>query len=117
MSDQRQAALEYACQNKERSLRSLEAFLRIPSVSTESARRPDVQRAAAWVAAQLTGLGMQNVEIYPTAQPPVVYAEWLRARGAPYAGCQRPAFWLYRRGVEDRHPSLGDGEDLHAPRP
>ena len=83
MSDQRQAALEYACQNKERSLRSLEAFLRIPSVSTESARRPDVQRAAAWVAAQLTGLGMQNVEIYPTAQPPVVYAEWLRARGAP----------------------------------
>ncbi|PIU90759.1 MAG: peptidase M20, partial [Anaerolineae bacterium CG06_land_8_20_14_3_00_57_67] len=76
MSDQRTAALKYARQNKAQSLKLLETFLRIPSISTESANQPDMQRAADWVAAQLSGLGMQNVEIYPTARHPVVYAEW-----------------------------------------
>lgn len=83
MSDQRIAALEYVRQNKEQSLKLLETFLSIPSISTEPANQPDMQRAAYWVAAQLSGLGMQNVEIFPTARHPVVYAEWLGAKGTP----------------------------------
>jgi acetylornithine deacetylase/succinyl-diaminopimelate desuccinylase-like protein len=83
MPDQRIAALEYVRKNKEQSLKLLETFLSIPSISTEPANQPDMQRAAYWVAAQLSGLGMQNVEIFPTARHPVVYAEWLGAKGAP----------------------------------
>ncbi|MBU2610136.1 MAG: dipeptidase [Chloroflexi bacterium] len=83
MSDQRQAALDYARKNKEHFLNSLNEVLKIPSVSTDSAHLPDMQNAANWVASQLRDLGMQKVEIYPTARHPVVYAEWLGAQGAP----------------------------------
>jgi acetylornithine deacetylase/succinyl-diaminopimelate desuccinylase-like protein len=83
MSDQRTAALEYARKNKEQFLKSLNAILSIPSVSTDPAHLPDMQQAADWVAAQLRDLGMQKVEIFPTARHPLVYAEWLGAQGAP----------------------------------
>lgn len=83
MSDQRQAALEYARKNKEYFLNSLNEVLKIPSVSTAPAHLPDMQDAANWVASQLRNLGMQKVEIYPTARHPVVYAEWLGVKGAP----------------------------------
>jgi len=83
MSDQRTEALENARKNKEQSLKLLETFLSIPSISTDLANQPDMQRAAYWVAAQLSGLGMQNVEIFPTTRHPVVYAEWLGAKGVP----------------------------------
>jgi acetylornithine deacetylase/succinyl-diaminopimelate desuccinylase-like protein len=83
MSDQRTVALEYARKNKEQFLKSLNAILSIPSVSTDPAHLPDMQQAADWVAAQLRDLGMQKVEIFPTARHPLVYAEWLGAQGAP----------------------------------
>jgi|GEM_PF-2283107 len=95
MSDQRTAALEYARQNKGQSLKLLESFLRIPSVSTESGNQPDVQRAAKWVAAQLSGLGMQNVQIYPTARHPVVYAEWLGAHPQTAGARNAPTVLIY----------------------
>ncbi|MBU4225947.1 MAG: dipeptidase [Chloroflexi bacterium] len=83
MSDQRIAALDYARKNKEHFLNSLNEVLKIPSVSTDPAHLPDMQNAANWVASQLRNLGMQKVEIYPTARHPVVYAEWLGVKGAP----------------------------------
>ena len=83
MSDQRIAALEYARKNKKNFLNSLNEVLKIPSVSTDPAHLPDMQNAANWAASQLRDLGMQKVEIHPTARHPVVYAEWLGVKGAP----------------------------------
>jgi len=57
-------------------------LLRIPSVSADSTRKPDVRRAADWVAAQFRGLGL-TTEICETAGNPIVYAEHLAAPGAP----------------------------------
>lgn len=83
MSDA-QKALEYVRGNKDRYLNELKEFLAIPSISTLSENKSDVQRAAEWVAAQLRSIKMDNVKIMPTAGHPVVYGEWLGAgKSAP----------------------------------
>ncbi|MEW6404241.1 MAG: dipeptidase [Chloroflexota bacterium] len=70
-------ALDFVHANGERYLTELKDFVSIPSISTLDENKPDVQRAAEWVAAQLRSLGMDNVQIMPTAGHPVVYGEWL----------------------------------------
>lgn len=69
--------------NWDRILAELEQFLRIPSVSTDSAHRTDIEAAAAWVAESLRAAGPFRVEVLPTAGHPIVYAEWLGAPGRP----------------------------------
>ena len=63
-----------------RYLRELTEFLRIPSVSSDPARRPELRQAAEWVAAQLAFARGRVVE---TDGHPVVLGEWLGAPGAP----------------------------------
>lgn len=79
MSDLPLQALRYAQEHRAHFLNELKAFLTIPSVSTDPAHQPDIQRAAAWVAEQLRALGASRVEILPTAGHPVVYGEMLAA--------------------------------------
>jgi acetylornithine deacetylase/succinyl-diaminopimelate desuccinylase-like protein len=64
-------------------LLELMEFARIPSVSTDPAFKPDVARAARWVADRLTLAGVPSVEILETPGHPVVYAEWIGAPDAP----------------------------------
>lgn len=78
-NDQLPAALEYAQENRDRFLEELIDFVSIPSISTDPGSKPDMQRAAEWVAQQLRYLGMQSVEIFPTQGHPVVYGESLGA--------------------------------------
>ncbi|HKW56261.1 MAG TPA: dipeptidase [Candidatus Acidoferrum sp.] len=58
-------------------------FLRIPSVSAKSEHKPDIEKAARWVADHLRLAGFKKVEIVPTALHPLVYAESLEAPGKP----------------------------------
>jgi acetylornithine deacetylase/succinyl-diaminopimelate desuccinylase-like protein len=74
-------------ENRFRLLGELKEFLCIPSVSTLPENRPDIQRAAAFVAESLTRVGMEHVEIVPTANHPLVYADWLHAPGKPTVLC------------------------------
>jgi len=83
MPDQRKLAVQYAHQNREAFLNSLKEILAIPSISTDAAHAADIQRAAEWVAVQLRALGMKKVQILQTARHPVVYGEYLGAKGAP----------------------------------
>lgn len=76
-------ALEFARANRERYLTGLKELLAIPSVSALSQHKPDIQRAAEWLARALTNLGLHNVAVLPTAGHPVVYGEWLNAPGKP----------------------------------
>jgi acetylornithine deacetylase/succinyl-diaminopimelate desuccinylase-like protein len=57
-------------------------LLRIPSVSADSRHRPDVRRAADWLAGQFRSLGM-TCDLHETAGHPIVFAESLAAAGAP----------------------------------
>ncbi|MCC6365594.1 MAG: dipeptidase [Bryobacterales bacterium] len=77
----------YVRENEERLLEELNAFLRIPSISTLPEHTPDVLRAAQYVAARLTEAGLENVEIIPTEKHPLVYADWLHAPGKPTVLC------------------------------
>lgn len=83
MADQLENALQYAHKNKGKFLDSFKEILAVPSVSTDPAHAADIRKAADWLAARLRGLGMQKVQIFPTARHPVVYGEWLGAPNAP----------------------------------
>ncbi|MGB9242478.1 MAG: dipeptidase [Candidatus Acidiferrales bacterium] len=74
---------EYIDSKRDENLNELKEFLRIPSVSTKSEHKPDVERAAQWVAGKLRGAGLENIEIVPTKMHPLVYGESLRAPGKP----------------------------------
>lgn len=76
-------AIEFARANRERYLAELKDLLAIPSISTLPQHQPDIQRAAEWLARQMTELGLQNVALLPTAGHPVVYGEWLGAPNKP----------------------------------
>src|SRR6266404_3362383 len=67
----------------EQHLAELCEFLRIPSVSAKSEHKPDIERAARWVADKLRAAGFKKVEIVPTNLHPLVYAESLEAPGKP----------------------------------
>jgi acetylornithine deacetylase/succinyl-diaminopimelate desuccinylase-like protein len=75
--------LEYIDRHKDEHLQELCELLKIPSVSAKSEHKPDIERAARWVADKLRAIGMERVEIVPTALHPLVYAEWLGAPGKP----------------------------------
>ena len=69
--------------NHDRILARLVEFASIPSVSTDPAHAPDIDRAARWVAAEVTAAGPFAVRLMPTGGNPVVYAEWLGVPGKP----------------------------------
>ena len=75
--------IEYIDSRRDENLSELKEFLRIPSVSTKSEHKPDVERAAQWVAGKLRAAGLENIEIVPTKMHPLVYGESLRAPGKP----------------------------------
>jgi len=79
------AAFNYYQANREQFLEGLKNFLKIPSVSTLPEHRADIHRAAEFVASELRAMGMRNVEIIKGKenQHPLVYGEWLEARGKP----------------------------------
>lgn len=83
MADQRANALQYARSNKEKFLITFKEILTVPSISTDKTHLPDIKRAADWLALQLRNLGMQNVQLFPTSQSPIVYGECLGVPAAP----------------------------------
>ncbi len=74
---------EYIDSKHDEHLNELYEFLRIPSVSAQSEHKPDIERAAKWVAEKLRAAGLDNVEIVPTKMHPLVYGESLHAPGKP----------------------------------
>lgn len=74
---------QLVAENEQRYLDELSNFLRIPSVSTLSQHRGDIDRAAQWVADDLKRSGMENVRVIETTGHPLVYADWLHAPDQP----------------------------------
>jgi len=75
MSDQRARAIEYARKNRENFLPNLKQLVSIPSVSTSSDHKADMERAANMLAGHLKRIEMENVQIFPTTGHPVVFGE------------------------------------------
>lgn len=89
MTDRRSNAIEYAHVNGPRFVEELKDFSRIASISTDPEAVPEMGRAAEWVSKQLISLGVQNVQIFPTARHPVVFGELLEA------GASAPTVLVY----------------------
>jgi acetylornithine deacetylase/succinyl-diaminopimelate desuccinylase-like protein len=74
-------------QNRNRLLDELLELIRIPSISTLPENKPDVDRAARFVASALSRAGLENIEVIPTERHPLVYADWLHAPSRPTVLC------------------------------
>jgi len=70
-------ALKYLDENHVRFQNELIELLRIPSISHDPAYKADMDKAAYWLAEKLRAMGVNNVEIMPTAGHSVVCGEWL----------------------------------------
>src|SRR5882762_3863478 len=75
--------MNYYEQHRQEYLEGLKTFLRIPSISTLSEHKPDIQKAAEFVRGELQKAGLQNSHLIEGEGNPLVYAEWLGARGKP----------------------------------
>src|SRR5438067_10005570 len=62
----------YLESNRDRLTADYLDYLRIPSVSAQSEHAPDVRRAGEWVAARLSAMGIEHVEVLETGGHPVV---------------------------------------------
>ena len=63
--------------NKDRLLEELFELLRIPSISADPAYNDDVARCADALSEHMKALGLDAVEVFPTAGHPIVYGECL----------------------------------------
>jgi acetylornithine deacetylase/succinyl-diaminopimelate desuccinylase-like protein len=80
---------DYLNTHQDRFVAELADFVRIPSVSADTAHVADVARAGDWVADRLRTAGIENVRVLPTEGHPVVYGDWL------HAGADRPTVLIY----------------------
>src|SRR5699024_10313537 len=86
MSEQ---ALTYLKNNRDKLMAKLNAFLQIPSVSTDSVHKNDIHKAADFLNEYLTEIGFDRVEKQETGGHPLVYAEYNQA------GSDAPTVLLY----------------------
>jgi acetylornithine deacetylase/succinyl-diaminopimelate desuccinylase-like protein len=77
------AVAAFLQQNRDRHLDQLRDLLRIPSISTQPEKRPDIERAASWIKDRLREAGCTRAEVHATEGHPIVYGEWLGAPGRP----------------------------------
>jgi acetylornithine deacetylase/succinyl-diaminopimelate desuccinylase-like protein len=66
---------QFIGQHKDRFVAELFALLRIPSVSADPSFQQDVATCATHLATHLNEIGLDGVEVIPTAGHPIVYAE------------------------------------------
>lgn len=71
--------LTYVTENREALLKKLTEFLKIPSVSTDSSYKEDVERAARFVEKYVKDIGFPHVEVMKTGGHPLVFAEYNEA--------------------------------------
>ncbi|MCH2539362.1 MAG: dipeptidase [Anaerolineales bacterium] len=78
-----QDTIDYIRAHREQSMQSLMQLCSIPSISTLSDHRPDMESAVDWVVERMSAVGLNGVRVLPTGGYPVVYGENLGADGQP----------------------------------
>lgn len=75
--------LTYARQNSSRFVSELAEFIRFPSVSAQPKHAADVRNCALWLCGHLRRIGLQRVQLVPTARHPLVLGEWRQDASLP----------------------------------
>ena len=73
----------YFAEKREKHLEELKKFLSIPSISSLSEHKADMQKGAEWLSDSFKQAGLENIVIDETKGHPVVYADWLHAEDKP----------------------------------
>ncbi len=68
---------------KDRYLKDLKEYIAIQSVSSDQKHRSYLQKAARWISKRMVKAGLENVKQIKTKGNPIVYADWLHAKGKP----------------------------------
>lgn len=74
---------DFVSKHHQQNVEELKELLRIPSISSLSEHKEDMQKAASWIANKLNNIGMEHVEIVQTEGHPIIYADWLHQENAP----------------------------------
>jgi acetylornithine deacetylase/succinyl-diaminopimelate desuccinylase-like protein len=74
---------EFVSKHHHQNVEELKELLRIPSISSLSEHKEDMEKAASWIANKLESIGMEHVEIVQTKGHPIIYADWLHQENAP----------------------------------
>ncbi len=74
---------ELLSKNQTKNVEELKELLRIPSISSLSEHKEDIQKAASWISNKLKTIGMEHVEIIQTKGHPIIYADWIHQDNAP----------------------------------
>ena len=77
-----QDVIEQLSAGREEHVQKLIEWLRIPSVSTDSSLKSEVQKAGQWIQAELRDAGFET-RLDETEGHPVCFAQWNGAEGAP----------------------------------
>ncbi|HEX9296467.1 MAG TPA: hypothetical protein VF881_11540, partial [Polyangiaceae bacterium] len=75
--------MAYIDAHRDRFVRELIEWVKIPSISDLPEHAPDVLRSAQHLAGEFKRWAPDQVRILPTEGHPAVYAEWLHAPGKP----------------------------------
>lgn len=78
-----QRVLSYAQDHRVGFVNELRSFIRLPSISAQPRFTHEVGKCAAWLADHLRQIGLEQVQVIPTARHPLVYAQWKKALGRP----------------------------------
>ncbi len=93
-----QNAIDYANNNKNTFRQQLHELLKIPSISTDPQHKSAMDDATEWLVTEMKRVGLENVEIMPTAGHPSIYGDWL------HAGDSAPTILVY--GHYDVQPAV-----------
>ena len=83
-----EAVVRYAAENHDRFLEELKDLIRIPSISSSTEHKDDVDRCAHFVKEIMLEIGLESAEVWQTDGHPIVYGECL---GAP----EKPTVLIY----------------------
>lgn len=89
MENKQTRAFEYAAQNQNEFIKQLSDFLKIKTISSDSAFVKDIREGAQWLVGFFRELGADNVKILETEKHPVVFANHSRA------GQDKPTILVY----------------------
>ena len=73
----------YLKEQQPKFLEELLEFLSIPSISSLPEHQKDMEEAAKWVRNRLKNAGLENLRTMLAGRHPLVYGEWLGAKGKP----------------------------------
>ena len=78
-----QAVLSYIDTHRDRFVKELAEWVKIPAVSSDPAHKADMVKNAEHLMGELERLSADRVELWPTKGHPAVFAEWKQAPGKP----------------------------------